>query len=64
MRVYIVTEEELNDLNRDLELRMLRDNNIMKLPEDTLDRFEKDGLYRGFNLVIRNWQEKIKKPTR
>lgn len=59
MKVYLITEAQMNLLHQRLELSALRASNF--LTNHDPKRFENDDLFRTFNMVIRTWQDEVGK---
>jgi hypothetical protein len=59
MKVYLITEKQMEDLHQRLELAHMRANNHLGTHDP--QRFENSDLYRAINYVVRSWADEVGK---
>lgn len=57
MKVYLITEKQMEDLHQRLELVKMRANNHLGTHDPK--RFENNDLYRAINYVVRTWVSEV-----
>lgn len=57
MKVYLITEKQMEDLHQRLELANMRANNMLGTHDPK--RFENNDVYRAMNYVIRCWVTEV-----
>lgn len=58
MKVYLITEAQMEQLRERLELERLRADNLLR-KDDYAKIAENDTLYRAFNFVVCRWRDEI-----
>jgi len=53
VKVYLITEAQMESLCERLELAEMRKNNV--LSQHDTERFKNHELFRAFNFVVRRW---------
>jgi len=59
MKVYLITEKQMEDLHQRLELAKMRANNHLGIHD--VEHFENSDLYRAINYVVRTWVDEVGK---
>lgn len=59
MKVYLITEKQMEDLHQRLELVHMRASNHLGTHDQK--RFENSDLYRAINYVVRSWADEVGK---
>lgn len=59
MKVYLITEKQMEDLHLRLKLANMQENNILATHD--AKRFENNEVYRAVNYVVRTWLTEVGK---
>lgn len=57
MKVYLITEKQMEDLHQRLELANMRANNVLGTHDP--ERFVNNEVYRAVNYVVRSWVREV-----
>ena len=57
MKVYLITEKQMEDLHQRLELANMRKNNVLATHDP--ERFANNEVYRAINYVVRSWVNEV-----
>ena len=59
MKVYLITEKQMEDLHQRLELAKMRANEHLTTHDEK--RFENNDVYRAVNYIVRSWVSEVGK---
>lgn len=57
MKVYLITEKQMEDLHLRLKLANMQANNVLATHD--AERFENNEVYRAMNYVVRCWISEV-----